>query len=89
MEDLVLLRYLTKSSDRGQTIDLDVLPRHLNFDRLFECVLERATSPCSAEAVARAYNFLGIKTVRDCANSASELNTLTRRYTKRLLANLT
>ena len=88
MEDLVLLRDLIKSSARGQTIDLNVLFRHLNFDSLFECVVARATSPCSAEAVARAYNFLGIKTVSACANSASELSAFTRRYTKRLLTHL-
>ena len=51
-------------------------------------VSARAAAPCSAEDVARAYNFLGIKTVRACTNSASELSTFTRWYTKRLLAHL-
>ena len=45
MGDLVLLRDLIKSPVRGQTIDLNVLFRHLNFDSLFECIMARPIIP--------------------------------------------
>ena len=65
MGDLVLLRDLIKSSARGQAIDLNVLFRHLNSDSLSECVVASAASPCSAEDLAREYNFLGAKSGRE------------------------
>ena len=89
MGDLVLLlRDLIKSSGSGQTIDLDVLFRHINFDCLFGFVLARAGSPCSAEAVARAPHFLGIRTAVSCAQPADDRNEFPRCYSRRLLSPL-
>ena len=85
MCDSVLLQDLIKTSARGQTIGPDVLFRHFNFDIPSECVHARATSPCSAEAVARALRFLGIRTATACARSAPDLGELTRRFSTCLL----
>ena len=84
MGDLVLPRELIKSSARGHVVDLNVLFRHLNFNALFECVLDRAVSPPSSADVARAYHFIGIHTAAACAQSATELAEFTRRYSRRL-----
>ena len=88
MGALVILRDLIKSPARGQTIDLNVLFPHLNFDSLFGCVLAGATSPFSPEAVARAFRFLGALSSSARADSETELSEFTRRYSERLLATL-
>ena len=84
MGDLVLLRDLTKSSARGQIIDLNVLFRHPNFDPLFECAMARATSPCSAESLASAFHFLGLRSAVACANTSSGVSGFPRWYSRRL-----
>ena len=86
MGDLVLLRYIIKSSARCHTVDLDILYRHLNFETLFECVLARATIPCEAEAVARAFHFLGMRSANSCASDAPDLDERTRLYSRRPLS---
>ena len=88
MEDLVLLRELIKTAARGHIVDLNVLFRHLSFDALFECILARAVSPPSVNAVARAYHFLGVHTAAACARSANELTEFTRWYSRRLYSSL-
>ena len=88
MGDLVLLRDLIKSSARGQIIGLNVLFRHLNFDPLFECIMARSTIPCSAEAVARAFRFLGLRSAVACANIATDVNGFTRWYSRRMPTSL-
>ena len=88
MDDLVLLRDLIKNLARGQSIDLATLFRYLNFDTLFECVIARATSPCAAEAVARTFAFLGVRSAASCADVAPSESKFTRWYSRRLLTNL-
>ena len=88
MGDLVLLRDLIKSSARGQSVDLNVLFRHLNFDTLFECIIARAVSPCAAEAVARAFHFLGVRSAALCADVAPSPSSFARWYSRRMLAAL-
>ena len=88
MGDLVLLRDMTKSSALGRAIDLNVLFRHLDFDSLFECIMARAISPPSAEAVAMAFHLIGIRTAVACARTANELTEFARRYSRRLHSSL-
>ena len=83
MGDLGLPRDLIKSSASGHTIDLDILYRQFNFDTLFGCVLARATSPCAAESVARAFRFLVERSSNSCASVAPDLDEFTRRYSRR------
>ena len=88
MGNLVLPQYLIKYTASGQTIDLDVLFRRLNCASLFECVVARATSLLSADAVARAFHFLGVRPVRASAESETEMGEFTRWYSKRPLSSL-
>ena len=88
MGDLVFLLDLPKSSARGQIIDLNVLFRHLNSDSLFERIAARATTPCSAEAVARAFHFPGLRSAVACANTSSDVSGFTRWYSRRLHSSL-
>ena len=83
MGDLVLLRDLIKNSARGQIVELNVLFRHLNFDALFECVLDRAVNPPSSEAAARVFHYLGAHTAVACAKLATDLTGFTRWYSRR------
>ena len=84
MGDLFLLRELIKSSARGQPVDPNVLFRHLNFDALFECVIARAVSPCAAEAVARAFRPLGVRSAASCADVAHVPGSFTFWYSRRI-----
>ena len=86
MGDLVLLRDLIKSPARGQSVDLDVLFRHLSSDTLFECIIARAVSPFAADAVARAFHFLGVRPAASCADVATSLRSFTRRYSRRAIS---
>ena len=88
MGDLVLPRELIKAAARGHIVDLNVLFRHLNFDTLSECVMTRAVSPPSVNAVARAYHFLGAHTAAACAQSATELTEFARWYSRRFYSSL-
>ena len=88
MGDLVLLRDLIKSSARGQSVDLDILFRRLDFETSFECIIARAVTPCAAEAVARAFHFLGARSAASRADVAPRPSSFTRRYSRRMRAAL-
>ena len=88
MCDLAPLRDPIQTSARCQTSDLDIFFRHLNFESLSDCVIARPTSPCAADAVARACRFLGLRSTHACATVAADLCEFTRRYSRRLLESL-
>ena len=66
----------------------NVIYRHLNFDSLFELVLARTTSPSSPAAVAMAFRFPCVKSVRACVGSATDRSEFTRWYPRRIWATL-